>query len=66
MKVTIVTRTGSDTNPTTLEGKTFQDILSQCQYTLEEVIVLKDGRVIIEEEVSDGDTIELVPVASGG
>lgn len=65
MKVTVAAP-DSPTNPTTLEGKTLLDILSQCQYTIEEVILLKDGRVIIEEEVCDGDSIELLPVASGG
>lgn len=65
MKVTVIAP-DSPTNPTTLEGKTFLDILSQCQYTIEEVILLKDGQIIIEEEISDGDSIELLPVASGG
>lgn len=50
----------------TKEGDTVEEILEQCGYTIESVIVLKEGRVILEEEVSDNDTIELLPVASGG
>ena len=52
--------------PVTTKGDTIEDILEQCGYTIEGVIVLREGSVILEEEVSDGDTIELVPVASGG
>lgn len=50
----------------TKEGETVQEILEKCGYTIESVILLKEGRVILEEEVSDNDTIELLVVASGG
>jgi sulfur carrier protein ThiS len=56
----------SNAKPTTMEGETIHDILFQCQYSIEEVIILREGQVILEEEVTSGDTIELLPVASGG
>lgn len=48
------------------EGNTIEEIIEECGYTIESVIVLKEGKVILEEDVSDGDFIEVVPVASGG
>jgi sulfur carrier protein ThiS len=33
---------------------------------IESIIILKEGKMTLEEEISDGDTIELVNVASGG
>lgn len=48
------------------EGETIEEIIEECGYTIESVIVLKEGKVILEEDVSDGDFIEVVPVASGG
>lgn len=68
MKVTIISRSHGNPEPSsqTVEGETLHDILSQCQYTIEEIIILREGQVICEDDVSTGDTIELLPVASGG
>lgn len=48
------------------EGETIEKILKTCGYPIESVILLKEGKVILEEDISDDDTIEVVPVASGG
>lgn len=48
------------------EGKTLEEILEKCGYTIESVILLKEGKIILEEEILDKDTVELIPVASGG
>lgn len=50
----------------TKEGETIEEIIEKCGYTIESVIVLKKGNVVLEEDIADGDTIEIVPVASGG
>jgi len=50
----------------TEEGRDLTDILGKIGTNMESIIVLKGGKVVLEEEVSDGDTIELVNVASGG
>jgi sulfur carrier protein ThiS len=50
----------------TEEGQDLTDILGKIGTNTESIIVLKGGKVVLEEEVSDGDTIELVNVASGG
>jgi sulfur carrier protein ThiS len=49
-----------------MEGQSIEDILEQCGYPIESVILLKEGSVIPEEDVSDSDAVELLPVASGG
>ncbi len=51
---------------TLTEGETIEEIIEKCGYTIESVIVLKKGNVVLEEDIADGDTIEIVPVASGG
>jgi sulfur carrier protein ThiS len=70
MKVTIIFPSKNtpkmNSESITMEGETIHHILTQCQYTIEEVIILREGQVVLEEEVSSGDTIELLPVASGG
>ena len=48
------------------EGETIEHIVEKCGYPIESVILLKQGEIIIEEDVQDLDTIELIPVASGG
>lgn len=48
------------------EGQSLSEILEAMGTNIESVIILKDGKVTLEEEVSDGDTLELVNVASGG
>ena len=50
----------------TREGETVEEIIKKCGYPIEGVIVLREGTVILEEDISDEDTIEIVPVASGG
>jgi sulfur carrier protein ThiS len=50
----------------TREGETVEEIIKKCGYPIEGVIVLREGNVILEEDISDEDTIEIVPVASGG
>lgn len=62
MNVTVVVNRKSQV----LTGETVEEILEQCGYTIESVIVLKNGEVTLEEEVTENDTIELIPVASGG
>ncbi|MGC1122464.1 MAG: MoaD/ThiS family protein [Candidatus Methanofastidiosia archaeon] len=49
-----------------MEGQSIEHILEQCGYPIESVILLKEGSVITEEDVSDNDVVELLPVASGG
>ncbi|MBU6998081.1 MAG: MoaD/ThiS family protein [Theionarchaea archaeon] len=49
-----------------MEGQSIEYILEQCGYPVESVILLKDGSVVPEDDVSDNDAIELLPVASGG
>lgn len=48
------------------EGETIEEILKKCGYTIESVILLKDGRAVLEEDIADDDTVEVMPVASGG
>ncbi len=49
-----------------VQGETIEEILEKGGYTIESVILLRKGKVILEEEVSDQDTVEVMPVASGG
>ncbi|KYK35495.1 MAG: MoaD/ThiS family protein [Theionarchaea archaeon] len=49
-----------------VQGETIEEILEKSGYTIESIILLKKGKVILEEEVSDQDTVEVMPVASGG
>jgi sulfur carrier protein ThiS len=49
-----------------IEGQSIEDILEKCGYPIESVILLKEGSVIPEDDVSDRDAVELLPVASGG
>jgi sulfur carrier protein ThiS len=62
MRVTMIL----NKNPRSAEGETIYEILEKCGYTIESVILLRENQVILEEEVSDDDIIELLPVASGG
>ena len=48
------------------EGENIEEILEKCGYTIESVILLRDGNIVIEEDILNEDTIEVVPVASGG
>ncbi|MBU7018897.1 MAG: MoaD/ThiS family protein [Theionarchaea archaeon] len=48
------------------EGENIEEILEKCGYTIESVIILRNGSIVIEEDVVNEDTIEVVPVASGG
>ena len=49
-----------------LEEENFSKILEKIGYNIEGVIVKKNGKIVIEDEVENGDFIELIPVASGG
>jgi len=49
-----------------VEGTDLNEILGKLGTNIESVIVLKDKKVILEQDVSDGDEIELVNVISGG
>jgi sulfur carrier protein ThiS len=62
MRVTVIL----NKNPQFAEGETIHEILEKCGYTIESVILLRENQVILEEEVSDDDIVELLPVASGG
>jgi sulfur carrier protein ThiS len=48
------------------EGQNLSQILKAMGTNIESIIILKEGKMTLEEEISDGDTIELVNVASGG
>ena len=48
------------------EGETIEEILKKCGYTIESVILLKKGKAVLEEDIVDDDTVEVMPVASGG
>ena len=48
------------------EGENIEEILEKCGYTIESVILLRNGNIVIEEDVVNEDTIEVVSVASGG
>ena len=62
MRVTVTIKKESQV----MTGGTIEEILEMCGYTIESVLVLKNGEVILDTEVKDNDTIELIPVASGG
>ncbi|MBU7038354.1 MAG: MoaD/ThiS family protein [Theionarchaea archaeon] len=49
-----------------IEGQSIEHILEQCGYPIESVILLKEGSVVVEDDISDHDAVELLPVASGG
>lgn len=55
-----------DGKTTEEEGKPLEEVLEKYGYTIEGVIFLKEGKVILREDISDEDTIEVMPVASGG
>lgn len=50
----------------TVEGETIEDILKCAGYNIASVLLLKEGSIILAEDVSENDAIELLPVASGG
>lgn len=62
MRITILLNREARTE----EGETLEEILKKCGHTIESVILLKEGKIILEEEILDKDTVELIPVASGG
>lgn len=49
-----------------ITGDTLEEVFETCGYAIESVIVLKNGEAILDTEVKEDDTIELIPVASGG
>lgn len=52
--------------PHIFEGENLEEILGKCGYSVESVILLREGKIIVEEDIMNGDTVEAVPVASGG
>ncbi len=43
------------------------ELLAKLDYSPEVVIVRRNGRIVVEEEqLADGDEIEIIPVVSGG
>ena len=49
------------------ENKTVKDILDELEIPIETVVIRKNGELIIEEdEISDGDIIEVIRVIYGG
>ncbi|MGD2248355.1 MAG: hypothetical protein PVF58_08090 [Candidatus Methanofastidiosia archaeon] len=62
MKVTVTV----ENTTCTVKGETIEEILERSGYPIASVLVLKEGSVILAEDVSDNDCIELLPVASGG
>jgi sulfur carrier protein ThiS len=62
MKVTVTV----ENTTCTVKGETIEEVLECSGYPIASVLVLKEGSVILAEDVSDNDCIELLPVASGG
>ena len=49
------------------ENKTVKDVLDELEIPIETVVIRKNGELIIEEdEISDGDIIEVIRVIYGG
>jgi len=49
------------------ENKTVKDILDELEIPIETVVIRKNSELIIEEdEISDGDIIEVIRVIYGG
>lgn len=50
-----------------VEAKNVSEVFSKLDILQEQYVVIKNGRIICEDEpLSEGDTIELFTVASGG
>ncbi|MFQ6088098.1 MAG: MoaD/ThiS family protein [Candidatus Methanofastidiosia archaeon] len=49
-----------------VEGEDISEILEKVGFNTSSVILRRNGEVIIEEEVLDGDLVEVIPVVSGG
>ena len=50
-----------------VEAKNVSDIFPKLSILREQYVVIKNGRIVCEDEsLSDGDTVELFTVASGG
>lgn len=46
---------------------TIVDLLEQLGYSRETVVVKRNGKIVAEEErTSDGDSIEIIPIVTGG
>ncbi len=49
------------------ENLTVEDVLEKCKYTTETAVVQRDGKILTEDEVvDDNDTVQIIPVVSGG
>ncbi len=49
------------------ENKTVKDVLDELEIPIETVVIRKNGELIIEEdEISDGDIIDVIRVIYGG
>jgi sulfur carrier protein ThiS len=50
-----------------VEGNSVAEVISKLSLLREQYVFIKNGKIICEDEsLSDGDTLELFPVASGG
>ena len=49
-----------------VEGRDIFEILSKVGFNIDSVILKRGSQIVVEQEVCDGDTLELIPVASGG
>ncbi|NPV51038.1 MAG: thiamine biosynthesis protein ThiS [Candidatus Methanofastidiosum sp.] len=50
-----------------VEAKNVSEVFSKIAILREQYVVIKNGKIVCEDEsLSDGDTIELFTVASGG
>ncbi|KXB04281.1 hypothetical protein AKJ48_03195 [candidate division MSBL1 archaeon SCGC-AAA261O19] len=49
------------------EGARIIDLLEKTEFNTETVVVRQNGKIVPEEEqLEDGDELELIPVVSGG
>jgi sulfur carrier protein len=49
------------------EGLTIKEVLVDMDIPVETVVVKKDGRIVIEEEIiNEGDVVEIIKVIYGG
>ncbi|KYC49147.1 MAG: hypothetical protein AMQ74_01474 [Candidatus Methanofastidiosum methylothiophilum] len=50
-----------------VEASSVAEIVSKLSIIREQYVFIKNGKIVCEDEsLSDGDTLELFPVASGG
>jgi len=67
MKVEVELSWKNETKVLEGEFKTIKDVLNQLNIFPSEVVIIKNGKIVLEEEkVSDGDKIKLINVISGG